>query len=396
MIDDVKEAIQRGQKGEVRQIMLTDSTGQRSKLGSVMSLTKGRYIIAGGSPGSGKSSILDSEFLLRPFTNYLENGGTKPFWIYRSMERVELEKKAKWICWKIYDLFKELLDVPTLLGYSNKLRDLTPKDLEMVDATEPFFNELFKHLDLKAGANSPAAILDYGLKYAYQKGLYCETDRDMIKINGEVQGRFEDYEMKNGAKHYYVDIHHKLGPFRYYKGDVTYFEFDKDCITLHITDHLQKLTEQGKSEQALINEHGANVANVFRDVLEWTVIDIMQFNREQYDTLRQVKTSLKVTEKDFRMSSIPFQNADHVLGFLDPHQHTKSSHRGYNIGKQPGNGFITERGYSRFRGMDIVKNSFGGANISLGYKFLGECGYVEELPKADEMDLLTYENIRNE
>lgn len=394
MIEDVLEAAKRGMRGEVVGLKLTShpKKQQRSKLGSFISLNKGRYIVSGGVAGSGKTAVLDSEFLLKPFENYVKYGGTKPYWIYRAMERPLLEKKTKWLAWKIFIDRGVIYDVPTILGHENKIRDLNDQDIALFESYDDWFKELFKHVDLIAGASSPEEIKNYGLRRAYQRGKMCWSERGKWIVNGAVRGEVKksSKEFRQGSEKFYIDY-----PWgRVWEGETVYFDDVENEMMLHYSDHLGKLVGEA-SEQHLINEHGKNMGDIFRDILGWTIIDIMQFNRETYDTTRQLKQRLQVTEKDFRMSSVPFHNADVVFGLLNPFKYNKKKHRGYDIGDEIGSGFVNERGYNRFRGLDLVKNSYGIDDVSLGYVFIGECGYVEELPASHNLTDNDYENYRN-
>lgn len=384
MIEDVIEAAQRGIKGEVIERPLVDRPGRLSKLGKIMSLGKGRYFLIGGLPGSGKTSFCDSELVLKPVNDFLINGGPTPYYIYRAMERPLLEKKAKWLAWKIYDDTGQIYDVPTILGYQNKKRDLNSEDIAFFQTYSDYFKDVYRYVDIVPGATSPREILMYAFRRAYQMGKYVYTKEASVFVNDKNVGGFEGKEERQGVLRYYKDFN--FG--RIWEGEHRYFNDHKQVMVIHVTDHVGKLTEDGKGEMALINEHGANMGNYLRDIMEWTVVDVMQFNREMHDLNRQLKTKLKVTEADFRMSSVPFQNADMVLGLLNPYKMQKTRHHDYEIDRM-----VSSSGENRFRGIDVVKNSYGIDDVSFGVMLVGENGYTKFLPKAEDLRGIDYEDI---
>lgn len=389
MIEDVLEAAKRGMRGEVIERPLVEKPGKLSKLGKTMSLGKGKYILFGGASGSGKTSVCDSEFVLKPINDYLENGGVTPYYIYRAMERPLLEKKAKWLAWKIYNDTGIIYDIATILGWQNKKKNLTQDDISLFESYSDYFKDVYRFVDIVPGATSPKEILNYALRRAYQMGKFCYTEGKSVFVNGKNIGEFDGQELKQDVLRSYKDL--SFG--RIWEGEQLYFESVPNAMVIHVTDHLIKLTDNQRQEMSLINEHGSNMGNILRDVIKWTVLDIMQFNREQYDTYRNVKTKLDVTEQDFRGSSIPYHNADIVLGLLNPHKMQKTRHSDYELDKM-----ITVSGgevFNRFRAVHIVKNSYGGDEGVFGIMLVGENGYVKFLPKADELRDIDYEDISN-
>jgi hypothetical protein len=72
---------------------------------------------------SGKTSIVDSTFVIEPYIwwkNNRDKTDMNPFWIYRSMERKVSHKIAKWTAYLMFVEHKILIDVPTLLSWPNK------------------------------------------------------------------------------------------------------------------------------------------------------------------------------------------------------------------------------------------------------------------------------------
>lgn len=386
MILDVLELAEKGRKGEVEQIPLVDLPGSPniSRLGEYTNIGKHRYILVGGASGSGKSSYIDSEFVLKPFVNYVKYGGYTPRWIYRSMERSLTFKKAKWLSWIIFNDRGLVYDVPTIFGWGNKQRDLTKDDLDLFASYEDWFNELFKYIDVIQGTATPQEIFDYAMKVAKERGTVIYTEGSDFVVNDKKYPLNGHFDIVNGTKKRYIKG--SLG--KVYEGDKKYIPNNPNEIVIHIADHLGKLDQQGRGEMAVINEHGGYMGDWLRDVFGWCVIDVMQFNRSIEDTYRQIKTELSVRESDFRMSSVPYHNADLVMGLLNPKKYNKTKHNGYDMEKCMGTS-----GENRFRAVDVIKNTWGIDDFTLGLGFFGEFGMTYELPK--EMTDGDYEDLIN-
>jgi hypothetical protein len=137
---------------------------QQPILGSKIAITKSMYILMGGMPGSGKTAIADSVFVLDLYEWWQKNKqhtNVVPYWIYRSMERSVLLKKTKWLAYKMFKDHKILIDVPTILNWPNKMYDITPKLIDLMERYDDYFDEMFEYVDLVAGAENPTGINKY-------------------------------------------------------------------------------------------------------------------------------------------------------------------------------------------------------------------------------------------
>lgn len=358
-----------------------------SKLGFHTAFGPGRYLVFGGSPGTGKTSWLDQHLVLAPLYKMAKEGGDAPYWVYRSMERPKLHKRTKWLAWLHFVETGEALSVATLLNWSNKQRTLTAEDWRVLRSYDWFFELVDKHVDIVQGSSSPESIRDYALNVAQQRGVYVTMEDDMVLCNGKPAGHFqkEVYEEKGGVKRHYLDL--SFG--RVFEGEDSYFPSKEADNVQMVTDHLDKLLPSSEGGNPK-DKHAGYVCDILRDICGWGATDIMQFNRDNQDTARLNSESLQVKEKDFRGSSIPYQNADIVMGVLDPWGQKKTKHEGYELEEM-----LSDGGQMRFRYLDLIKNSYGTAPLGMGYMFVGEVGYFCELPKSSEITDLQYSQIRS-
>lgn len=341
---EFREEVDRGQRGESIFLPLAGA-----KLGKLVSVAKSMYFLFGGMPGSGKTAIVDSVLLLDLYDWWMENKQltlVEPFWIYRSMERARKFKIAKWTCYKLHKDHKLLIDVPTLLNWPTKLFDLTPEIIALIDAYEPYFEELFKHVQIVDGPMNPTGIFKHLENFMLTQG-------EVVQVN--------EHRKKYVPKY----------PNRIY---------------LHIVDHVGKITaekihgtQQVMNDKQTLDKHSEYMGYA-RDFYQVTPIDIAQLNREIEDTMRNLKTELTVQPKDFKGSGNMYENADVVFGLMNPYKLQDFDHMGYDIKE-----FVTPQGFNTFRSLKVIKNSWGIDDFQLGYYFLGQNGRMSELPKSDQI-----------
>jgi hypothetical protein len=333
------------------------------KLNNYICITKGMYILFGGMPGSGKTAIVDSVFVIDLFDWWLENRDkvdVKPRWIYRSMERGEKYKRAKWLSYKLYKDHKILIDVPTIFQWSNKLYELSPKLIALMESYDKYFDELFEYVDLVPGATNPTGVYKYVRDY--------------------MEGKETSPGVRSGGKGKVIRENEHKRRFVY---------DDPNEIIFHVTDHIGK--ERGETghygDKQILDKHSSYMADECRDFYDMVPIDVSQLNRSIEDTYRGQKTELDIQPKDFKGSADPYENADIVIGLINPYKLGVDTYAGYEIGR-----FVTNKGYNRFRGLKIIKNSYGIDDFSIGYNFIGENGMMRELPRGDRMSVLEHES----
>lgn len=340
---DLMDLVYRGQRDETVFLPL-----RQQKLGSKIAITKSMYILFGGMPGSGKTAIVDSVLVLDLYDWWRENQENtivKPHWIYRSMERSRVYKLAKWTCYKLYKDHGILIDVPTLFKWPNKLFDLTEELVQLIESYNSYFTEMEKHVTIIDGACHPTGIFSYARDFALKRGKVIKT--------GEYNSKF--------------------------------VADNPNELWFHITDHIGKIrTEKPEgmsvplSDKGILDKH-ADYMGQLRDYYGFNVVDVSQLNRGIEDTMRNLKTEIDIQPSDFKGSSDMYENADVVIGLLNPYKLKDFDHMEYDI-----KAFVDSKGYNRFRSLKVIKNSWGIDDFRIGYQFLGENGVMNELPRAED------------
>lgn len=369
-------------------------TNELSKIGKVINVSKGMYTMLGGNSGTGKTSIADTLYVLNIYAWYkrnFEDTDIKPYWIYRSMERSIKHKIAKWTCWLLYIDYGIIMDVPTILQWSNKKRELTAEENIIIRGYDKFFNGLFQYLDIKQGAENPTGVYKYARRIAYEKGSWITSGDKGLFINNVKQCDFNDdvfEEVSEGLRKRYRDIELYGNTYRIYEYDVKYVARTPNEIVFHMTDHVGKLSaERDYNDKQILDKHYEYMGEM-RDICAWNPVDIIQFNRgvETFSRNRTLvkgakDTELTVSSADFKGSGDGFENCDLALGLINPYQLNEMDYGGYKIPN-----FIAEGNENRFRAMNVVKNSYGVDSASFGYLFLGENGFCTQLPTSKEMN----------
>lgn len=362
------------ESGELKVLQLSDDprTGIRSKLGANTPIGSNVHVVVAGPSGSGKTAFVDTTFVLKPYLHYRKHGGPKPYFIYRSMERSPLFKEAKWRAALAYFVHNKVYDTATVLGLPNKQFDLSQEDKKILSSFDNLLADLESHcLDLKPGTSTPDKILEYAEKAAMQKGVLFESVGNKVLQNGKMIGELNEAETKNG-----VTIPFWTGPFGRLYTDEKKFIPNDDTVLIHVTDHVGKFKGNGKESA---DAHSANMSNVLRDVYGFLVVDLFQLNRDHENTYRQVKQKMKFRKKDIKNSGNPAEDADLILGIMNPSAEDIYEYEGYDVKA------MEYEGTSRFRIVSCAKNSWGKDLFQLPVMFVGECGWIWELPHPEAM-----------
>lgn len=385
MIELLLEKMERVRRGEKDGSMyLTDHPSPQagpSRLSRVISVGSGRYMLVAAPPGTGKTSLVDNMILKAILANLYGQGESVNV-IYRSMERSKEEKLAKLASALIFMDRQVIIDPSTMLGYSNAPRPLHDEDIKLVKEYEKHFQYIGTKLDIISGADTPSNVLKYAMDQAASRGTYFHTAGGVLMANKDVVGPFDKVKKVAGVEKRYRET--SMGDI--YENEPKFFPRDKG-IYIHVVDHIGKLV--GNDHKATIEQHSNNMANIVRDLFRYFVIDIIQLNRDIYDTYRQNKERLTIKPSDFKGSNVPVENADIALGILDPHAMKTHDWEGYDIQR-----FVDPKtNFSRFRALIVIKNSQGGNSVNIPLAFYGENGMTYEIPSPMAINETHFERI---
>lgn len=322
------------------------------KLGSHIGIGQKIYTLIGGNSGTGKTGFTDCTYVLNPYKWYKENKDNTDIKfkiIYRSMERSKSFKLGKWVCSKLYEDYRIMLDVPTIFGWGSKKNHIPQEVYEKIKGCRDYFEEMLDVVEIIDGSENPTGVRNHLIKYALENGKLIEKS-EFVK----------EYKPTN-----------------------------PNLITTVVIDHIGKLkNERGYSKKERIDKMSEYLGEV-RDRYGLSPIVVSQFNRNLSDSQRAKNKELTPDPDDFKDTGNLYEDCDVALALFNPYKLKEYEHMGYDIKK-----FVNNKGYNRFRSITALKNTYGIDDFRVGFAFIGENGLFGELPKANEMELKDYDRIR--
>lgn len=324
-------------KGDLRSFLLRKhpASDELGDLGSQLATSEEMYISVGGPGGSGKTGFVIHNFVMTPFIAWQQGKFNKtPMWYWWNTERPLKYVVGRMHCWLMFFRFGKIIGLPTLFNLSNRKWELTDIDKQQIANTTDELNLLLKHIRFHTGRPT-----------------------------------FEDLQAADFEKA------KALGTF---EGE-NYTRTNTSTFIFRIIDHVNNVLWGNQGERKTVIDI-SDQSSLCRDKYGWCVVDISQFNQEIFDTYRQMKTRLRVRKKDWFGSSKISNNADIMLGILDPKEFDLNRFMGYDLTEAE----------SRIRGVWVCKNSYDQSNTQLPFLFFGESGFSYEL--GEDEDLTNYLN----
>lgn len=319
------------------------------RLNKYLGLRRSIYTTIGAAAGCGKTSLVDCAYVLNPYDWYIKNkhkSSVKFEVIYFSMERKKTYKLAKWLCMKIWQEESILMTTDELLSWQSTL------DKRKQDVAKFYIDNYFKEMTESGivtiidGQQNPTGIYKF---------LY-------------------DHALKNGKEDQVNQYERRYTPN------------DDNLITNVIHDHAGKTKNEnigGKYDKKLTIDKVSEYYCWARDFLGYSPIMINQFNRTSYQDIQFSKKEggdPDPTVEYWKDSGNVIEDCDVAISLFNPYKYNLEEYMGYNV-----NDFSEPGGANKFRGLKIIKNSYGTDNLRIGLGFLGEVSLFKELSKKDEI-----------
>jgi hypothetical protein len=324
-----------------------------NRLNKYVGLRKRMYFLVGGLTGSGKTSFVDDAFVLNPVDWYLENKDKVPFKleiIYRSMERSQVYKLAKWVTRRIFIDTGYILPVSKLLGW-DKYDKMTKDEHDLYLSYKDYIGEVKEIVTIIDGPENPVGIAKDIRKHALSKG----------KIEQ-------------------IDEYNKV-----------YIPDDSNLVTIVVMDHigLLKVTKDLPTKKQAIDKMSDEL-RYMRDFYGYTPVVVSQFNRDIANIVRLKNGDVEPRLEDFKESSQTQDDADVVLALFDPMRYKVEDPSGYELDK-----LKDAAGAKYYRSLRLIKNSYGEDDVRIGLGFLGQIGTFKELPRLTNMTNAIYDSIKD-
>jgi hypothetical protein len=358
-----------------------------SRLGMVFNTVRGRFVLVGGQSSVGKTAFTDDLYILKAY-DYVKNFEDFHFeTLYFSMERSRAFKYAKWTSWFIYKYERKRISADKLLGYDGT-GPITKEEHRLMLKYRPMVEDLLERVHVYDGRTDYDTLLNSIRSLAFKLGTLYKSDDVGVKINDsdEYIDIFTDdrIETTKVGTMQYILVNHEGVEFKLQKNQNRYFYKNPKTLIQIVIDGIGLIKRNGGSTKNAIDDVIDLLADA-RDIFEFNIIVISQFNRGISETLRQVHhgENLAPREADFKDSSSHYQAADLVLALFDPYKmqaaNEEQMYRGYHLPS-----LMAPQGFSRFRTLHILKNTFGIADVAVGMLFIGESNWFETLPRTDD------------
>jgi replicative DNA helicase len=321
-----------------------------NRLDKYVGLKKRIFTTVFGGTGTGKTAFVHNAYILRPF-DYIQknpNSKIKIKVILFSMERSKVYTLAKWLSRKIFVSQGILIPIPKLLGWWET--KLTKDEHDLVLEFKDYINELCQFVDIIEGGQNPTGIYKYVKNYAAKNGKFEKVD---------------DY--------------------------TTVYQPNKtNELVIPIIDHfgLTK-SEKSMSKKEAIDKV-SEYCQYFRDQLGYSPVGVSQINRDLSSYMTKNIQSFEPSLDHIKESGRPAEDSDIVISLFQPSRY-KTEDPSYKVS----NFIDPESGADYFRGLKILKNSYGEADLRCGMAFMGSTGMFTELPKAKDMVNFDHQSIFN-
>lgn len=330
-----------------------------NRLNKYLGLRKSIYTTIGAAAGCGKTSLVDCAYVLNPYDWYIKNqhkSNVKFEVIYFSMERKKTYKLAKWLCMKIWTEEHKLITTDELLSWQTTLDKRKQEMAEFY--IKNYFEEMIKSgiVTIIDGQQNPTGIYKYLKAHALTKGHEEQVNQ----------------------------------------WETRYVPDNDNLITNVVHDHAGKTKNEnigGKYDKKLSIDKASEYYCWSRDYLGYSPIMINQFNRTSYQDIQFSKKEggdPDPTVEYWKDSGNVIEDCDVAISLFNPYKYSLEEYMGYKV-----NDFTDDKGNNKFRGLKIIKNSYGTDNLRIGLGFLGEVGLFRELTKAQDITQKELNNVIN-
>jgi hypothetical protein len=385
---EFNKMVARGKRGEA--VYIKNSL---NKVDRVYNIMQSRFTLLGSTSGAGKSSFIDDDFILKPWSDHVVHDPSIHWEVnYYSMERKKVFKHARWLSWMLYRDKGWLVSVEALLGWDTRGL-LSEKVYDVVATYNDEMSELLDRVRIYDGRVTAATIKKHIVKAGKKLGVLYKADAvGVMKDDGLIyEVKFDPKntrEVRGGGREMFVELTHKGEKFSMIQDTHRYFLHNPNTFCHFVLDGLGLIDgDFGSTKQAV--DDAVNVLADARDIYGFSPVVVSQFNRGIADIqrLKHHGSNMGPQESDFKDSGNAYQAADLALAIFDPFKFKAYDSKGMFGGYDVLNGMVAPAGHCRFRTLHVLKNTFGIDGAIFGMKYVGESSYFETLPSPNSADI---------
>jgi replicative DNA helicase len=347
-MSDLKQRIDEGLLGKYEGL----SNGFKRLNKIIFGVQRKCNTLIGANSGAGKTTLVD--FIL---SNAMQDAKAKKVKLdvfYFSYEIDKVTKQCNMLSNIIYNKYGITIAPEKIKGLGNNR--LTKDEQDLIYSEIPTMEEMFSKINFTFKPENPT-------------GMYFK-----LWQHGKANGRFiyEPYKAEDGTTKQKI---------------VKFIPNDPDWQCIVVLDHLSLMSlERGFSVKENIDkwsEYCVELKNQFG----YSFFNISQFNDSlsSVDRSRLKGVDLSPQQSDFKNTRNPYDDADIVIGLMNPYKLDMNECLKYRL-KEFKSNFIM---------LKVIKNRLSVDNTALGILFNPKAGTFLELPPASEMTDDSYREYMN-
>ncbi len=304
---------------------------------------RGCYYLLGGLSGTFKTTLVD--YILLNNIRDAEAKGIELNIFYYSFEIDELTKQCNWLSNIAHQKYGVTISPQKIKGLGGNR--LTPEEHKIIEGEIPYVESLFKRINFRFSSTNPTGILKELISFAASKGKIIKEEYQ--EASGKIQEKIVKYE-----------------------------PYNPNAYNVVVLDHLFLIhKERGFQTKEILDKY-SEYCVYLRNIFGFTFFNIQQFNQGLNSVERQKFKGVDITpsQNDFRDTTVPYTDADVVMGLMNPYKMDIEKCLEYNV-------------YSLGQNMvmlKIIKNRLAEDNIAIGLYANPEAGIFQELPKPSIID----------
>ncbi len=303
---------------------------------------KGCYYLLGGLSGTFKTTLVD--YILLNNIRDAEEKGIELNIFYYSFEIDKLTKKCNWLSSIAYQKYGVVISPQKIKGLGTNR--LTSDELRIIESEIPYVENLFSKIKFRFSSLNPTGIFKELRSFAIERGKIISEEYE--DANGRMQEKVIGYEPNN--------------PYAY---------------NLVILDHLFLIhKERGFQTKEVLDKY-SEYCVYLRNIFGFTFFNIQQFNQglNSVDRQKFKGIDLSPSQNDFRDTTVPYTDADVVMGLMNPYKMDIDKCLDYDVSLLGQNMVM----------LKIIKNRMDEDNIAIGLYANPKAGTFEELPKPNKI-----------
>lgn len=339
----IEERINDGLSGKYKG--LNNGFDRLNKL--LFGIQRSTYYLIGGQSGTFKTTLTD--YMVINAMEDAKKQGIPLNVYYYSFEIDKLTKQCNWLSVLVYQKYNVIVPPEKIKGLGDNR--LTKDELDMVNTCIPELEEMFNKIKFDFTPVNPTGIYNNLWRTFENKGKFMK----------------EKYTDNTGKEREKI---------------IKFVPNNPNEMNICVVDHLYYLQKEREFQTKETIDKFSEYCVALKNMFGMTFINIQQFNRSLSSVERQKfkGADMSPQESDFKDTGNTYQDADVVLGIMNPYKLDMEECLDYDISK-----------LGRYMIMlKIIKNRLSSDGEGIGLYANPKAGKFEELPDPDKINYTNY------